>query len=943
MKKLITLLAIFISAYANAQVAAVNDTVRITPTAPTFSPQFQQNIFTSGGVNYRMNYLRNPSTGTYDAVVYSKYLRAFYLSKADSILNSGYITHGYFNQYAIKKSDSSLFVTPWQFLHGNNTISGDWTFAGGLTVNNELNLQNGVQFFGGLLNLAQLTGHQTRYSTNIYQSVSGDTLYSVGSSGNAFQLYGNYLHDNAGVRYVKFSDTGTTALPSIYSLSHRNWDWYGTHTFHNLVNFNNGAFLSGTLNINNSGNLRFTDFNGVASNVFTAWNYSGVFGIVDVANHSGINISVDGTGGRLSDYFGTNYVKFSDTGTLVLPKLNPVYTGKLVGPRATVGDTLRRSRIYGMGTSVMVGFGSSIIGGVGVLSTIVKDSTYLQRVARSKGILVVNRGLSGRFLQQSTVGDSSIYSQRYSIPSPVSPNDIYIIEGQVNDAYHDSTVYTPAIHQVQLDSVVVAAHSKGWAYNRILILNPAYYNPNTGNPTSPNTEYRHSLFSTAEQTVATARGCLFYDGYATFKAAWLINPNLLDSRVLHPTSEGNALIASNLTAFLAPYLNTITFVSNNPRKVIGSDYVYGDINARQDVNVANNVNVSNNLFVNNWAYLPFVQQFNALNTPTVNNQPVIVNSLGIAGGSTIKGGTGATDQLVLVSTSGTGTSSSVGIAAKVGTNASITAMSILNSGSVGVGLTPTVNPLEIGGVTGAPLTTGGDLLNGIVKIRINGSNLGEFFGLSTTNNYGWDQVQSIGAKGTNFIKLINPNGGNVGINTGTSTMPTHNLEVTGTVAVSGHVTFEGVTSTGATGAGKFVFDGTPTLVTPVLGVATATSINKVAITAPATSATLTLANSSTFTLNGAFNTQFTGSANATFTLPGASQTLASLAGTETLTNKTLTTPKLTGYTVATLPAGTVGMIAYVTDALTPTFGNVLVGGGAVVAKAFYNGTNWINE
>lgn len=38
---------------------------------------------------------------------------------------------------------------------------------------------------------------------------------------------------------------------------------------------------------------------------------------------------------------------------------------------------------------------------------------------------------------------------------------------------------------------------------------------------------------------------------------------------------------------------------------------------------------------------------------------------------------------------------------------------------------------------------------------------------------------------------------------------------------------------------------------------------------------------------GAFNTTFAASATATFTLPGVSQTLASLAGTETLTNKTI--------------------------------------------------------
>jgi len=68
---------------------------------------------------------------------------------------------------------------------------------------------------------------------------------------------------------------------------------------------------------------------------------------------------------------------------------------------------------------------------------------------------------------------------------------------------------------------------------------------------------------------------------------------------------------------------------------------------------------------------------------------------------------------------------------------------------------------------------------------------------------------------------------------------------------------------------------------------------------------------------------------------------AERSNTATLTGKTLTTPKLTGYTVATLPAGTVGMLAYVTDALTPVALGTVVGGGAQVVPVFYNGTNWI--
>ena len=50
-----------------------------------------------------------------------------------------------------------------------------------------------------------------------------------------------------------------------------------------------------------------------------------------------------------------------------------------------------------------------------------------------------------------------------------------------------------------------------------------------------------------------------------------------------------------------------------------------------------------------------------------------------------------------------------------------------------------------------------------------------------------------------------------------------------------------------TGTNEFVRKTSPTLVTPVLGVATATSINKVAVTAPATSATLTIADGATLT------------------------------------------------------------------------------------------------
>jgi hypothetical protein len=59
-----------------------------------------------------------------------------------------------------------------------------------------------------------------------------------------------------------------------------------------------------------------------------------------------------------------------------------------------------------------------------------------------------------------------------------------------------------------------------------------------------------------------------------------------------------------------------------------------------------------------------------------------------------------------------------------------------------------------------------------------------------------------------------------------------------------------------TGSDGIVLASSPTLVTPTLGVADATSINKVAITAPATSATLTIADGKTLTASNTLT--FTG-------------------------------------------------------------------------------------
>lgn len=114
---------------------------------------------------------------------------------------------------------------------------------------------------------------------------------------------------------------------------------------------------------------------------------------------------------------------------------------------------------------------------------------------------------------------------------------------------------------------------------------------------------------------------------------------------------------------------------------------------------------------------------------------------------------------------------------------------------------------------------------------------------------------------------------------------------TGVQTFSGHLIVEGVTSTGATGTGTFVFATTPTLVTPVLGVATATTVNKVTITAPASNAILTLTDGKTFAVTNTLT--LSGTDSTVMTFPSTTQTIVGLTSTQTLTNKTLTSPVLT--------------------------------------------------
>jgi hypothetical protein len=77
-----------------------------------------------------------------------------------------------------------------------------------------------------------------------------------------------------------------------------------------------------------------------------------------------------------------------------------------------------------------------------------------------------------------------------------------------------------------------------------------------------------------------------------------------------------------------------------------------------------------------------------------------------------------------------------------------------------------------------------------------------------------------------------------------------------------------------TGSGVLVFATSPTLITPTLGVASATSINKVTITTPATGSTLTIADGKTLTVNNTLTLTGTDTSSVAF---GAGGTVAYVA------------------------------------------------------------------
>lgn len=161
--------------------------------------------------------------------------------------------------------------------------------------------------------------------------------------------------------------------------------------------------------------------------------------------------------------------------------------------------------------------------------------------------------------------------------------------------------------------------------------------------------------------------------------------------------------------------------------------------------------------------------------------------------------------------------------------------------------------------------------------------------------------------------------------TGTSTASLTGTFTIPAPVITGHATIEGVTPTGATGTGALVFGTSPSFTTPTLGVATATSVNKVALTAPATSATLTIADGKTLTASNTIT--LAGTDATTMTFPSTSATIARTDAANTFTG----TQTFSGLVAISWANGTNPSVTITSTTATSTGGIAFTVGNFITA------------
>lgn len=147
-------------------------------------------------------------------------------------------------------------------------------------------------------------------------------------------------------------------------------------------------------------------------------------------------------------------------------------------------------------------------------------------------------------------------------------------------------------------------------------------------------------------------------------------------------------------------------------------------------------------------------------------------------------------------------------------------------------------------------------------------------------------------------------------------------------------------------SGTTAFTGVATLTAPVLGAATATSINKVAITAPASSATLTIATGKTLTASNSLT--LAGTDATVLTFPTTSATIARTDSAQTFTGvQTFSSAPviatITNTGLSTLPTATGGLPVVLYCGSTGTGNQTCSAAAAAATTKIYAGHSTLSS
>lgn len=131
----------------------------------------------------------------------------------------------------------------------------------------------------------------------------------------------------------------------------------------------------------------------------------------------------------------------------------------------------------------------------------------------------------------------------------------------------------------------------------------------------------------------------------------------------------------------------------------------------------------------------------------------------------------------------------------------------------------------------------------------------------------------------------------------------------------------GTGATAATGTGNVVLATSPTLTTPNIGVATAATVNKITLTPPAASATITIADGKTFVVNHSLT--LAGTDGTTMTFPSTNASIARTDAAQTFTGTQTFSGPIVGGAQALSGAGAVNITQLTTKFTSTATGNAL--------------------